>query len=152
MFVFLDAGPLGLITAPQKSTLEPVAIAQWVFDMEAAGHRFIVPAIADYEVRRELIRARKLRGINRLDTFNAADPERFLHITETALSLAAELWARARNAGTPTADAKELDCDILIAAQVLDVGLELSEFVIATVNVGHLARFPPADKWQNIKP
>ncbi len=87
MFVFLDAGPLGIITAPQKKTSEPIAAAHWVFDMEAAGHRFIVPAIADYEVRRELIRAQKLRGINRLNTFNAADPNRFLPLTESALPL-----------------------------------------------------------------
>jgi predicted nucleic acid-binding protein len=152
VFVFLDAGPLGIITAPPKQTSEPIAIAHWVFDMEAAGHRFIVPAIADYEVRRELIRTQKLRGINRLNTFNAADPDRFLPLTESALSLAAELWARARNAGTPTADAKELDCDVLIAAQALDMGFAPSEFIIATVNVGHLTLFAPADEWQNIKP
>jgi hypothetical protein len=48
--VFLDAGPLSLITNP-KSTPDSLAAAQWVIAMHAAGHRFIVPAIADYEVR-----------------------------------------------------------------------------------------------------
>lgn len=152
MYVFLDAGPLGLITSLPKKTPEAITVVQWVFDMEAAGHRFLVPAIADYEVRRELIRAQKIRGINRLDIFNEADVARFLPLTESALTLAAELWARARNAGTPTADPKALDCDVLIAAQAIDVGLPRSEFVIATVNVGHLAQFVPADEWTNIKP
>jgi hypothetical protein len=40
----------------------------------------------------------------------------------------------------------------LIAAQALDTGLPPSDFVIATVNVGHLAQFAPADLWANIKP
>jgi hypothetical protein len=149
--VFLDAGPLGLITNPKKTPVT-IAIAQWVFDMEAVGHRFLVPAIADYEVRRELIRAGKTTGIARLNAFNAADPDRFLSVTNTALMLGADLWARARNTGTATADPKELDGDVLIAAQALDMGLPSSDFIIATVNVGHLALFVPADLWTNITP
>jgi len=149
--IFLDTGPLGLVTNPKK-TPETIAIAQWVFDMEAAGHRFIVPAIADYEVRRELIRAGKARGLARLNAFNAAEAERFLSVTNSALLLGADLWASARNSGTATADPKELDADVLIAAQALDMGLPSSDFVIATVNVGHLSLFAPADLWSNIVP
>jgi hypothetical protein len=59
--VFLDAGPLSLITNP-KSTPDSLAVAQWVMAMRAAGHTFVVPAIADYEVRRELVRAGKTRS------------------------------------------------------------------------------------------
>jgi len=62
--------------------------------MEAAGHRFIVPAIADYEVRRELVRTGKRNGIARLNAFNAAEPDRFLFVTDSALLLGADLWAR----------------------------------------------------------
>ena len=149
--IFLDAGPLGLITNPKK-TPDTIAAAEWIFGMESAGHRFLVPAIADYEVRRELIRAGKTRGIARLDVFNAAEPGRFLSVTNSALLLGADLWARARNAGTATADPKELDADVLIAAQAIDFGLPMEEFVIATVNVGHLSRFAPADLWTNIAP
>lgn len=149
--VFLDAGPLGLVTNPKK-TPNTIAAAQWIFDMEAAGHRFIVPAIADYEVRRELVRTGKTQGIARLDAFNAAESDRFLSVTDTALLLGADLWAHARNAGTATADPKELDADVLIAAQALDIGLPPSDFIIATTNVGHLALFAPADLWTNILP
>ncbi len=88
--VFLDAGPLGMVTNPKK-TPDNIAVAQWVFDMEAAGHRFLVPAIADYEVRRELIRAGKTNGIARLDAFNTAEPDRFLSVTDAAIWLAADL-------------------------------------------------------------
>ncbi len=149
--IFLDAGPLDIITNP-KRTPDTIAAARWVFDMEAAGHRFLVPAIADYEVRRELIRAGKTRGIARLNAFNTAEPDRFLSVTDAALRRAADLWARARNAGTATADPKELDADVLIAAQALDIGLPSSDFIIATGNLGHLAQFVPADLWTNIKP
>ncbi len=149
--IFLDAGPLDIITNP-KRTPDTIAAARWVFDMEAAGHRFLVPAIADYELRRELIRAGKTRGIARLNAFNTAEPDRFLSVTDAALRRAADLWARARNAGTATADPKELDADVLIAAQALDIGLPSSDFIIATGNLGHLAQFVPADLWTNIKP
>jgi predicted nucleic acid-binding protein len=149
--VFLDAGPLGLVTNPKK-TPETIAAAEWVYSMEAGGHRLLVPAIADFEVRRELVRTGKAQGIARLNAFNAAEAGRFLSVTDTALLRGADLWAQARNAGTPTADPKELDGDVLIAAQALDLGLPASDFIIATVNVGHLALFVPADLWTNIKP
>lgn len=60
--------------------------------------------------------------------------------------------ASARNAGTSTADPKELDGDVLIAAQALDTGLPTADFIIATVNVGHLALFVPAALWTDIIP
>lgn len=150
MTVFLDSGPLGFITNP-KRTAESIAAADCVFDMEAAGHTFLVPAVADYEVRRELIRAGKIRGIAALNAFNAAHPRRFISVTDSALLLGAKLWAQARNAGTPTADPRELDGDVLIAAQALDLGLPISEIVIATVNVGHIVLFAPAELWMNIR-
>ena len=67
--VFLDSGPLGLLTNPKLPTTT-VAILTWARAMRAAGHRFVVPAIADYEVRRELERAGKIAGIAELNTWN----------------------------------------------------------------------------------
>lgn len=151
MTVFLDAGPLGILTNP-KLPDETLRALQWVLDMEAAGHRFIVPAVADYEVRRELIRAGKVKGIAALNAFNTAQPGRFISMTDSALLLGANLWAQARNAGTPTAHPRDLDGDVLIAAQALDMGLPLAEIVIATVNVSHISLFAPAVFWSNIRP
>ncbi len=151
MTVFLDTGPLGIITNPKKPPSTILAL-KWVRDMIEAGHRFVVPAIADYEVRRELERAGKLSGLAALDAWNHATSDRFLYLSPSALRLGAKLWAQARNNGTPTADIRELDCDVLIAAQALDTGLHISEFVIATVNVRHLTLFAPAEEWQNIHP
>lgn len=149
--IILDTGPLGLLTNPKK-TPESRAITRWALDMMAAGHRLVVPAIADYEVRRELERAGQRKGLAQLDAFNAARADRYLTLTDSALRLAAKLWAQARNAGTPTADPKELDCDVLIAAQALTMGISSSELVIATTNVGHLSRFVTADLWVNMPP
>jgi hypothetical protein len=149
--VFLDTGPLGLVTNPNLSPTT-VACLQWTVDMMTAEHRFLVPAIADYEVRRELERAGKTKGIAALDAWNTAYPDRYVPLSDTALRLGAKLWASARNAGTATADPKELDADVLIAAQVLDMRLPLSDFIIATTNIGHLAQFAPADLWTNIIP
>lgn len=149
--VFLDTGPLGILTNPRRPP-ETVSALTWVIAMIRAGHRFIVPAIADYEVRRELERAARTAGLAALDAWNSAAPDRYLLLSDSALRLGATLWARARNAGTATADPKELDADVLIAAQALDMGLPPSDFIVATVNVARLALFVPADLWANIVP
>lgn len=149
--VFLDAGPLGLLTNP-KRTPETIAAAQWVMALRRAGNRILVPAIADYEVRRELVGAGKAVGIAHLDAFNAASPDRYLPLSDSALKRAAGLWAQARSSGSLPADPRELNCDVLIAAQALDTGIPATEFVVATVNVGHLALFVPADLWTNVQP
>lgn len=147
MIVFLDAAPLALLTNP-KLPPSTVAVLAWARSMRAVGHSFVVPAIADYEVRRELERAGKLASIAELNAWQSE----YLPLTDTALRLAAKLWAQVRNSGNPTADPKELDGDVLIAAQALDMGLPISDFIIATSNPNHLTRFVPADEWRNIKP
>jgi predicted nucleic acid-binding protein len=58
---------------------------------------------------------------------------------------AAELWAQARSRGTPTADPKGIDADVILTAQALSVGA-----TVATENVGHLAQFVEARPWQEI--
>ena len=64
--------------------------------------------------------------------------------------LAAELWAEARRRGRPTADPKELDCDVVLAAQAGLIARAWDEPVIATTNVGHLTLFADARAWQEI--
>ncbi len=64
--VLLDAGPLGLVTNPRRS-LQSAACAAWLQSLVTAGVRVVIPEIADYEVRRELLRARKTAGVERLD-------------------------------------------------------------------------------------
>jgi predicted nucleic acid-binding protein len=144
--VLLDAGPLGLVTNPRRSP-SAISCAGWLQTLVAAGTRVIVPEIADYEVRRELIRANKVRGIGQLDAL--ARLLEYLPITTTAMRQAARFWAQARQQGQPTAGDKALDADMILAAQAMTLGVP--EVVIATTNVGHLSRFAPADLWQDIQ-
>jgi len=110
-----------------------------------SGVQVFVPEIADYEVRRELIRANKTQGIARLDIIK--NTIGYIPITTPIMMKAAELWGEARRSGIPTADPKELDCDVILAAQALECG-----GIIATENIGHLTRFVAAEHWCDIKP
>lgn len=58
-----------------------------------------------------------------LDFFNNSVPGRYLDLTDSALKRAVRLWAGLRQQGLATADNKSLDCDLVLAAQVLDLGL-----------------------------
>ncbi len=143
----LDAGPLGLITNPKLSS-ESEACAQWLQTHITSGSRTIIPEIADYEVRRELLRANKTKGISRLD--NLAKLIEYLPITTAVMRQAAELWAEARQQGKPTAGDKTIDGDMILVAQAITLGFP--DIVIATTNVGHLSRFITAELWQNVVP
>jgi predicted nucleic acid-binding protein len=114
----------------------------------AAGVRVVIPEITDYELRRELLRAGKVASVRRLDAL--AQATEYLPINTTAMRRAAELWALARQQGQPTAADNTIDADMILAAQALTLGAP--QVVVATSNVGHLARFVPAEPWQNITP
>jgi hypothetical protein len=68
------------------------------------------------------------------------------------MTLAADLWARARNSGVATGDPKKLDIDVILAAQALTAGAATTDILIATPNVSHLSRFAAAEEWQNVRP
>ena len=147
--IVLDSAPLGLLvhTTASKAVHN---CRKWLAGHLSAGTRVVPPEIIDYEIRRELIRANLSAAIAALDAFNGAEPARFLTLTSHDLRRAAELWARARNQGIPTADRFALDIDVILSAQALGLGLPASDFVVATSNVRHLSRFVPAQEWQNI--
>jgi predicted nucleic acid-binding protein len=144
--IVLDSGPLGLVTNPKQSP-QSLACAQWLQAMISGGARLILPEISDYEVRRELLRAQKQRGIDRLNAL--AGLLEYLPLSTAAMREAAILWAKARQLGQPTAADKALDGDVILAGQAISLGA--SDVVIATTNVGHLSRFVPSELWQNIK-
>ncbi|PZV17058.1 MAG: nuclease [Pseudanabaena sp.] len=111
-----------------------------------AGSRIIIPEITDYEVRRELLRANKIKGLARLD--DLAQLIKYLPIGTVAMRQAAKLWAQSRQQGQPTSGDKTIDGDVILVAQSITLGV--SDVVIATTNIGHLSRFISADLWQNI--
>ena len=145
--IFLDAGPLGLLSNP-KSTQKTQACWQWLTALCVAGRRVIVPEITDYEIRRELVRLGLTGSVTQLDSLGKQIE--YLGLNTDAMRKAAELWAQARQHGQPTAGDKTIDCDVILAAQAMTLGVP--DVLIATDNIGHLARFVPAELWQNITP
>ena len=147
--IVLDAGPVGLAT---KAPGQPDAAAciAWIKGLRSAGSVVAVPEIARYEVRRELFRLGKAAGLRRLDQLHP--PLAFLPIDSAVMDIASELWALVRRAGLPTAADQRLDGDAILAAQALAAAGSVEEVIVATTNVGHLARFPGIDarEWWTI--
>ena len=147
----LDSGPLGLLTHPQRNA-EVVAITEWLSRCLLTGRRVIIPAIVYYELKRELLRANKTLSVARLEAFATTTAGRYLPLSDEALRLAAQLWANVRQQGRPTADVKDLDIDVILAAQALSFGPAPSDVVVATSNPKHLSQFITAQNWDNIQP
>ena len=146
--IMTDAGPLGLLTNPRDSEVS-LRCKAWLRDRLNAGWDVMIPEIADYEVRRELLRAGKVKGIARLDALGGELG--LVPCGGPVLIEAASLWAKARREGYPTADDKALDGDVILAATAIQAAHEGLEVVIATGNVGHLGRFADAREWESIK-
>jgi len=104
--VLLDTGLLGLLTNP-KASLEADQCGQWLLSLSMKGFEAKVPEIADYEIRRELLRMDKIDSIKRLDDLKNVLGS--VPITTQVMLVAAEFWAYARKQGKPTADNKALD-------------------------------------------
>jgi predicted nucleic acid-binding protein len=146
---FLDSGPLGLVSQ-SRGTPEALRCRRWVQSLLAARVRVVVPEIADYEVRRELLRVGATAGLARLDVVKSS--LHYAPLTTDAMLRAAELWADARRQGKPTASPDALDGDVILAAQALLAGGPGDTVMVATTNVGHLARFVDARAWDQIIP
>ncbi len=116
----------------------------------STGDQIIIPEIADYEMRRELIRAEKTLGIMRLDALCARLD--YWPLSTPIMRDAAQLWAEARNAGYPTAQDAALDCDVILAAQALSLQNQSPDqrTVVATTNVAHLKRYVEAKLWTEL--
>lgn len=150
MIVLLDTGPLGIVTNPKMSP-EALACATWLQGLLANGVRVYIPDIADYELRRELLRADKRAGIERLDQLRTVLP--CDTISTDTLMLAASMWAMLRLQGLPTAEDKALDGDVILMAHAALLQQQEGDLVtIATTNVGHISRMWTAKLWREISP
>jgi predicted nucleic acid-binding protein len=148
-FIVLDSTPLGLLFT-RVGNQKGDECRAWLKRHLLAGIRIIVPEIIDYELRRELLRLGRTGVVSDLDAFLSAETDRFLPLTTASMRLAADLWARSRKQGTPTADPQALDIDVILSAQVLSEYGTPTDFMVATSNVAHLAHFVPAKQWQTI--
>jgi predicted nucleic acid-binding protein len=147
VLLVLDSGPLGLLSNPTAHG-EPRAIREWAFQRLDEGAGIVVPEIADYEVRRELLRADRRDGLRRLDELGRGflyEPLRTSHFRH-----AAALWADARNQGSPAAQDAALDGDVLLAAQALALASADPDTVVITTNPKHLGRMVRASRWRDV--
>lgn len=147
--VLLDTGPLGMVTHPHGNDGNR-AVTVWLSGLLKAGVDVRIPEIADYELRRELIRANELKSVERLDELES----RLTYEARTtrAIRRAAQIWAEARNKGQPTASPEALDGDVILAAQARTLETPSIRVTIATTNVGHLSRFASALQWSDCLP
>ena len=145
--ILLDSGPLGMASNPKAENISLVC-QQWLEEMLVRGEQVAIPEIADYEVRRELLRANRLNGLRRLD--NLKQTLKYISINTEVMLLTAQLWADMRNRGTPTADAKALDGDVILAAQANLIANDSTEVIVATTNLRHLDRLTNAAHWHSI--
>jgi predicted nucleic acid-binding protein len=138
-----------MVTHPRASK-ENLDCASWLADLLRQDVQVVIPEISDYELRRELLRAEKTESLNRLDQL--ARVLLYLPLTTSVMRQAAGFWAQARNEGKPTAPMEALDADVILAAQVHSLRTGDERVVVATTNVGHLARFVEARRWPDITP
>jgi predicted nucleic acid-binding protein len=139
--VVLDTGVLGAVTHPNPSADATI----WIGQLAVSTTRVIVPEVCDYELRRELLRARKPKSIARLDRVIA----QFVYwpITTVAMRRAAQIWAQARQSGRPATSNNRLDGDAILIGQVLT---EDPTAVVATTNVRHFESFVDARNWSDV--
>ncbi len=138
--LILDTSVLGKICHP-KPNLE---ISGWIKGVLEAGKAVIfIPEIADYELRRELVRIKSQISLDRLDQLE--NLLEYVPIETSHMRKAAELWAKARSKGNVTAPKEALDGDVILAAQAIAVNA-----TVLTENVKHLSWFVDVKSWQDL--
>lgn len=147
----MDAGPLGQVTNPRATEINEKC-RRWLLDTLDGGALVVIPEIADYEVRRELLRGNKTAGLRRLDALKSDPSLVYLPLNTAAMLRAAAYWAAARQRGTPTADDRALDADVILAAQVDGFRRDGDRVVVATSNPIHVRMFVVAERWEDIQP
>lgn len=135
MRLLLDTGVVGQICHPRKHR----DAREW-FASVVDEHELLVSEIADYELRRELIRIGATRSLARLDELGRE--LRYLPVTTATWRSAARLWAWVRRTGKTTASGDALDGDVLIAAQAIT-----EDAIVVTTNPRHFEPLVRAVHW-----
>ena len=132
--ILLDTHPLSKVTHPK---IDP-KVQQWLKSLRENKTVIRVPEIADYELRRELLRQGKQSSINRLNKLSQIC---LIPLTPETMRKAAELWAWVRNQGKPTASNDSLDGDVILAAQAILQLKSFDQVIVVTTNLKHISRF-----------
>ena len=133
--IILDSKPLGEICNPfNRDKIKPL-----IQFLRKSRIFLRVAEITDYELRRELQLQKLEKGINNLNKFK--QKQETIPLESESLLLAADLWAELRRDGQPTADNKNIDCDVIMVAQALKLKRQFEQIIILTIDVKDLVRF-----------
>ncbi|MEH2322856.1 MAG: PIN domain-containing protein [Nostoc sp.] len=132
--ILLDTHPLSQVTHPKVNP----KVQQWLKSLQKTETVIGVPEIADYELRRELLRQGKQKSIDRLNKLSQIC---LIPLTPETMLKAAELWAWVRNQGQPTASNESLDGDVILAAQAILQLKSFDQVIVVTTNLKHISRF-----------
>lgn len=117
------------------------------------GCRVCVPEICDYELRREYIRLNKVNpgkqqpAIDKLNELK--NTLSYIPLNTSAMLDAAHLWADSMAQHEPVDDVKELNVDVILAAQGRDTA-GMDHLIVATTNPKHLRVFVDARPFHEI--
>ncbi|MBL9219814.1 MAG: hypothetical protein JNG82_15100 [Opitutaceae bacterium] len=138
----IDSGPLGLLSHPDPQ--RHPELNRWFAAHYEAGTIFVFPEISDFEVRRNLILERRRRSLRRLNDLHYFG--RYLPINTAAMRLAAAFWADLRRTGRPVGHPKELNADVIVAAQAIQ-----AKAVLITNNPRHFPTQLETSVWADLK-
>ena len=140
LVLMLDASPLGRLVNARHN----LSIGLWVDQALARGATIYLPEMSDFELRRGLLSMNATRSLRVLDELS--NKLTYLSLNTAAMRHAAALWAQAKQSGQMTADLKELNGDVILAAQALQVGA-----TVITENVAHLSLFVRTIDWREVE-
>ena len=154
--LLLDTGVLGILInsePSERNKSEVDSCNKWLDGLLAQKIRVVISEIADYEQRRELIRRKNQKCLQRLEDIRSRTS--YFKIETEVMLKAAEIWAYARQLGKQTAENKALDGDAIIAAQAIIAKTAGVYIEIATTDTRDLNRLLApycitAKRWRDI--
>ena len=138
MRLLLDTSVFGRVCHPRRHADAKVWLGR-----AALEHDVLISELADYELRRELLRIGASRSLARLDELGRELS--YVPVTTATWRKAARLWAVLRTAGLPSAAPGALDGDVLLAAQAI-----AEDATVVTTNAKHFATLVPACAWEEV--
>jgi len=106
-------------------------------------HDVLISEVADYELRRELLRIGSNHSLAHLDELTRELT--YVPMATATWRAAAKLWASLRREGKVTAPPSALDADVLIGAQGLS-----ERATVVTPNLRHFEGIAPALDWPDV--
>ena len=151
MRLLLDTNALIRLCHPTLHPEVKAWLSAWLAQACMTGDHEIIISAADYEARRGYLwklgkHSDEAKALARLD--DLCESLTVCPISYDVLRDAAQFWGDARKGGYSTASERDVDWDVLIAAQAKKLGA-----VAVTNNPRHIARYGvEARDWDDIPP